>query len=158
MSKPYSLEEVATIAQMFYQYKTLAEISKTLERSEGSLVQKVIRLGLTRNSHTVRMVSVYGPMVLAFGTQPADIKRAMNEIKAQDKDLAKAEKLKTQQIALVGLRANLGRMPRNEAIRKAYAAGALIRQIAEVVKLSRAAVGFILVPPRNGKPPPPWTK
>lgn len=154
----YTEAEVNELKRLFYEYETLEYIAPQINKSLGSVTQKVRQLKLKRNLHTVRMVTVYGHDILRHGKTPEAIRAGLAKAHTLEKAQKAKERITTQKAAVAWLKKQLatGTM-RNPVIIEAKSRGALLHQIADVVGLTKAGVGLIVTPPKPKKDDP-WNR
>jgi DNA-binding NarL/FixJ family response regulator len=140
----YTEQDMKTFMEMWNQYQTTEAIAAAIGRTRISVNLKARRMGLKRNIHTVRMVTVYGPHILQYGLTPRAIKTRMIADGAKRKLLVLKIKQKQQEAAIEAFQRDLHLMDRTSAVRKARAAGALLNQIGDALGLTKQTVFKIL--------------
>lgn len=148
--RKFTEEDMKTFKRLFDEHMSLKDIGVALNRSEGSLVQKLRSLDWKRSNHTVRLVGLHGIEILAHGLQPCQIKKALKQKRIEEIAARKKACSKRQQEAIKNLHKDLkAGVDRNKAIKKAYDTGALLAQIGEVVGMTKQGVGLVVTPPKK---------
>lgn len=135
----YTESDLTAFMEMWNQYQTTESIAKALGRSPKSVIQKSYKLGLKRDYHTVRMVSVYGADILKHGLTPDAIKKAMLAAKQKDQALKLKTAKKKQRKAIADFRNNIRRHGRLAAMKIATTELSLSK-IGEIMGVSKQAI------------------
>jgi predicted DNA-binding protein YlxM (UPF0122 family) len=149
MKALYTEEQVETIRRMYSEYYTFIEIAKEVGKTLKAIEIKVDKLKLPkRDTIIVRMVTFHGREILKLGPDRASIITALNTQKDDAKNAIITKRTKKQEAALSTLSQEAEKAPtifdRNQAIKRARHKGATLRQIAEVIGLTKQAVYSIL--------------
>lgn len=141
----FSDEDDAIIKADYAAFVPVEEIALKLGRSIGTLMQRVLHLGLRRDGRKTRLAARFGAEVLAVSDDPAEIRHHLIAVaKAKNDERAAIQEAKIV-AAIADMQAVLdGGVERSVAFKAAMLQGATLQAIGDQVGLTRERVRQIV--------------
>lgn len=157
----YTDEEIQTIRTMLDAYEPVSKIAGALNRSVGSVTQRMRKLGWLkeRDIIVVRMAHKYGRHILDYGVTLEEVRDGLLKEHAASKAEALRNKIEAQEKAINTLKEELASgAKRNFAMKRAYEAGASLKQIGHVVGMTKQGASSALSASRGVVKVRPWRR
>jgi transposase len=140
-AKRFTSDDDTYIRQTWADHVPTEEIAEKLNRSIGTIQQRVHYLGLKRDSRKTILAKRYGPGVLQISDDPVVIRAVMNDNERKQKAAIAAENKDTVKQALDAMEVSIGAgIDRRLAMQAARLAGASLEQISQRFGITRERV------------------
>ena len=138
----FTPEEDQYIREAYAAYVPVEIMAAKINRSWGTMRQRILKLGLTRDSRKTRLVKQYGADVLNLAPDVIEIRAIIASNMTYERKMAEAEEAARLQGVLNEAEANIWNkhMPREEAFAKAQDAGCTLESIGHRFGLTRERV------------------